>query len=62
MRFANWTALGIAAGMSSCSIMVATPAAQLSAPVTVTAAAERIAPPAAAHVLSQAPASRAVAD
>ena len=62
MRFANWAALGVAAGMSSCSIMVATPAAQLAVPLVLKASAHRDGPTnaSAARLLTQASISRSL--
>ena len=62
MRFSNWAALGVVAGMSSCSIMVATPAAQLAVPQVMKASAHQYGPTnaSAARVLPQASISRSL--
>ena len=49
MRMTNWAALSIAAGMSSCSLVVATPAAHVAPqPVAKTDAVAAVATPASA--------------
>jgi len=46
MRTINWTALGIAAGMSSCSLVIATPAAHVAPqPVAKAVAAQAVQAP-----------------
>jgi len=51
MRTINWTALGIAAGMSSCSLVLATPASHVAPQPVATAVAT-------ATVQAPAPATR----
>ena len=55
MRTINWTALGIAAGMSSCSLVLATPASHVAPQPVAKAVATAVAT---ATVQAPAPATR----